>query len=157
MGGEKTFKTVTPEFNNVERLIRPLEQGVKVICAHTATRIIGSSEKDQIQALKKLLKTYPHLWVDNSGLCNPSRFSHVPILARDEEITDRTLYGSDFPVPSNAVYYTHQLGIRQTWQLEKIRNPITRDVEIKKTFGYPEETLTNHHKVLANLNSWIEK
>lgn len=157
MGGEKTFKTVTPEFNNVERLIRPLELGVKVICAHTATRIIGTSEADQIPALKQLLKTYPHLWVDNSGLCNPSRFSHVPTLARDQDITERTLYGSDFPVPSNAVYYTPQLGIKRTWDLEKIKNPITRDIEIKREFGYPEETLTNHHKVLANLSTWIKE
>ncbi len=157
MGGEKTFKTVTPQFNNVDRLIRPLELGVKVICAHTATRIIGTSEADQIPALKHLLKTYPHLWVDNSGLCNPSRFSHVPTLARDSDITKRTLYGSDFPVPSNAVYYTRQLGIKRTLELEKIKNPISRDIEIKKEFGYPNETLTNHHKVLANLSTWISK
>lgn len=156
MGGEKTFKTVTPEFNNVERLIRPLELGVKIICAHTATRIIGTSEPDQIPKLKNLLKTYPHLWVDNSGLCNPSRFSHVPVLAKDRDITERTLYGSDFPVPSNALYYTMQLGVKKTWSLEKIKNVLDRDIEIKRTFGYPDETLTNHHKVLAHLDRWIK-
>lgn len=156
MGGERTFKTVNPEFNNVERLVRPLDLGVKVICAHTATRIIGTTEADQIPKLKDLLKTYPHLWVDNSGLCNPSRFLHVPKLAKDPAITERTLYGSDFPVPSNALYYAPQLGVKKTWQLEKIKNVLDRDIAIKKEFGYPDETLTNHHKVLANLECWIK-
>jgi predicted TIM-barrel fold metal-dependent hydrolase len=155
MGGEKTFKTVTAAFNNVERLKRPLELGVKVICAHTATRIIGTSEADQIPKLKGLLREYPHLWVDNSGMCNPSRFAHVPVLAKDEEITSRTLYGSDWPVPSNAAYFLPQLGLRKVISLERMRSPLDRDVAIKREFGYPDATLTNHHNVLANLDRWI--
>ena len=30
-----------------------------------------------------MLVAYPHLWVDNSGLANPSRFAHLPRLAAD--------------------------------------------------------------------------
>ena len=156
MGGERTFKTVTAAYNNVERLREPLEAGVVVICAHTATRIIGTREKDQIPQLKVLLKTYPHLWVDNSGLCNPSRFSHVPVLAKDPEITSRTLYGSDYPVPANAVYFTTKLGPRRVLALERIANVVDRDIEIKRTFGYPEETLMRANDVLANLSLWIK-
>ena len=154
VGGERTFRTVTPEFNDVERLRRPLEAGVPVICAHTATRIHGAREPDQIPALKQLLRDYPHLWVDNSGLCNPSRFAHVPTLARDPEITARTLYGSDFPVPANAVYYVGRLGLRQIAALERLPNVIDRDVAIKRAFGYPEATLTRATAVLANLHRW---
>lgn len=157
MGGEKTFHTVTAEFNNVERLKRPLELGVKIICAHTATRIIGSSEPDQVPQLRELLRAYPHLWVDNSGMCNPSRYAHVPELARDDLITSRTLYGSDFPVPSNAAYFIPQLGLKKVVRYERMTNALDRDVAIKREFGYPDATLTNHHKVLANLERWIQK
>jgi predicted TIM-barrel fold metal-dependent hydrolase len=154
MGGERTFKTVTAEFNNVERLREPLEAGVPVICAHTATRILGTDEPDQIPALKALLKEYPHLWVDNSGLCNPSRFAHVPKLAADPEITARTLYGSDYPVPANAFYYLGKLGPRKVWELERTANVVDRDVAIKRAFGYPEATLTRATRVLAHLDRW---
>lgn len=157
MGGEKTFRTVTPEFNNVERLRRPLEAGVSVICAHTATRILGTSEKDQTPGLKKLLAEYPHLWVDNSGLCNPSRFAHVPRLARDPEITARTLYGSDFPVPANAFYYPRAMGLRRMVAFERMDNQIDRDIAIKRFFGYPDATLSRAQTVLANLDRWPAK
>lgn len=154
MGGERTFRTITAAFNNVERLRRPLEAGVRVICAHTATRILGTDEADQIPALKALLRRYPNLWVDNSGLCNPSRFAHVPRLAQDAEITGRTLYGSDFPVPSNAVYYAFKLGARRVLELERTANVIERDVEIKRALGYPDSTLDRASGVLANLDRW---
>ncbi len=155
MGGERTFRTVTPEFNNVERLRRPLDAGVPVICAHTATRILGSDEGDQIPELKRLLKAYPHLWVDNSGLCNPSRFAHLPELAKDQAIAERTLYGSDFPVPSNSFYYLKALGLRRVINFEKMPNAVARDVELKRTFGYPDATLTRANQVLANLDRWL--
>ncbi len=155
MGGERTFKTVTAEFNDVERLRAPLEAGVPVICAHTATRVLGAGEADQIPRLKELLRQYPHLWVDNSGLCNPSRFSHVPRLGADPEITSRTLFGSDWPVPTNAFYYLRELGPRRVWALETLKNSIDRDIAIKKAFGYPDETLTRAAAVLPNLARWI--
>ncbi len=154
MGGERTFKTVTAEYNNVERLVQPLEAGVKVICAHTATRILGTSEPDQIPKLKELLKRYPHLFVDNSGICNPSRFSHLPALAKDELIEERTLFGSDWPVPTNSFYYVRQLGARKVFALERTKNTIDRDMEIKRAFGYSEASLTRATSVLANLDRW---
>jgi predicted TIM-barrel fold metal-dependent hydrolase len=156
MGGERTFATVAPEFSNVERLREPLDQGVAVICAHTATRVLGTKEEDQTAALKDLLRQYPHLHVDNSGLCNPSRFSHLPILAKDDLIMSRTLYGSDWPVPSNAFYYVGSLGPRRVRELEKIKNVLDRDLAIKRAFGVPESTLTRANTVLANLGSWIK-
>ena len=154
MGGERTFKTVTPEYNDVEHLRAPLEAGVPVICAHTATRVLGTKDPDQIPALKALLREFPHLYVDNSGITNPSRFSHLPGLANDDEITSRTLFGSDWPVPANAFYYFRQLGFRRVRALEKIKNTIDRDLNIKRDFGYPDETLTRAAGILPNLARW---
>jgi len=154
MGGERTFASIMPELNNVDLLAAPLDAGVKVICAHSATRIIGSSEPDQLPKLKKLLGQYPNLWLDNSGLCNPGRFAHVPKLAKDPLITERTLYGSDWPVPSNAFYYWRQLGWRQVRALDKNPNMVTRDLTVKRLLGYPDATLTRASQVLANLDHW---
>lgn len=155
MGGERTFFPAAPQFNNVSKLRRPLEAGVPVICAHTATRLLNSSEFDQLEMLSSLLQEYPHLWVDNSGLCNPGRFAHLPHLVRNELFVRRTLYGSDWPVPSNAIYYFKKMGIRKVFHLERLKNVSQRDIEIKRYFGYPEESLSNHSKVLANLDRWV--
>jgi uncharacterized protein len=155
MGGERTFGTVAPELNDVRLLAAPLDAGVPVICAHSATRILFSRERSQIEELRVLLRRYPHLWVDNSGLANPGRYAHLPALAADPEIRDRTLYGSDFPVPSNAFYFLRRLGPRGVLALERTRNPFDRDVGIKRRLGYPDVTLTRAASVLPNLDRWI--
>lgn len=154
MGGEKTFKSVAPEFNDVNLLVPPLQAGVKVICAHSGTRIITSQEPDQLPRLRELLREFPHLWLDNSGLLNPARFLHAPKLANDNDFASRTLYGSDWPVPSNSFYFTAQLGLKKVIGLETMKNPINRDIMTKRLLGYPEDTLTRANLVLANLHRW---
>lgn len=156
-GGEKTFKSLDPSLNQVQHLLAPLEEGVKVICAHSATRVIGSDEEDQRPLLKEYLRRFPNLWVDNSGLCNPSRFSHVPELASDPLINSRTLYGSDWPVPSNAFYYLRDMGLRKVYQLEREANWLKRDVAIKEFYGYGPDTLTRASEVLANVSWWTNR
>jgi uncharacterized protein len=152
--GEVTFGELDPSLADVERLKRPLDAGVPVICAHTAARIIYRREPDQLPALRALLRAYPQLWVDNSGMANPGRFVHLARLARDAETLPRTLHGSDFPVPDNAVYYMPRLGIRAALAIDRIRNPLERDLRLKRALGWPDETLTRAAGVLANLDRW---
>ena len=153
-GGEMTFAEVAPGLNGVERLRVPLEAGVPVICAHSGTRVLLSRDRDQVPLVRALLRRHPHFWVDNSGLANPSRFLHLPRLARDEVIRERTLYGSDFPVPSNAAYYLARLGPRRVWRLEREGNPFDRDVRLKRQLGYPDASLTRAAGVLPHLERW---
>lgn len=153
-GGERTFAEIAPGLGDVELLGAPLEAGVPVICAHSGTRVHLSRDPDQLPLLREMLRRHPHLWVDNSGLANPSRFLHLPRLARDPLLRERTLYGSDFPVPSNAVYYAARLGPAAVWRLERETNPFDRDLRLKRRLGYPDATLTRAADVLANLGRW---
>jgi hypothetical protein len=152
--GERTFRIVAPEYVDVKLLVPPLEAGVKVICAHSAARIHFSFEANQLAELRELLRRYPHLWVDNSGLANLARFRHLPKLARDPLIAARTLHGSDFPVPSDAIYYPLRLGPRRIWQIERERNKLQRDVLIKRALRFTEESFTRAATVLANVERW---
>src|SRR5690606_26435722 len=79
-GGEMTFREVAPEMRDLALLRIPLEAGVPVICAHSATPVILSRDPNQLGLLRAMLEEYPHLWVDNSGLANPSRFRYLPRL-----------------------------------------------------------------------------
>jgi predicted TIM-barrel fold metal-dependent hydrolase len=155
IGGERTFESLNPEFNFLHRLDTALEMGVKIICAHSATPILASGEPSQLGELEVYLKRYPHLWVDNSGMCNPGRFNHTHALANHPLIAQRTLYGSDWPVPSNAFYFLPKLGVRKVWKLDRIKNYFQRDFAIKQALGYPSGSATLAHKVLANLEHWV--
>ena len=152
--GEVTFRTVAPRHRPVRILEPALRAGVKVICAHSAARIHLSREPDQRPELRALLQRFPNLWVDNSGLANTSRFRHLPALARDPLIRDRTLHGSDFPVPTSAVFYTARLGPRRVARIERERNKLQRDLLIKRALGFDDESFTRASEVLANLDRW---
>ena len=156
-GGEETFAEVAPALSDLRLLRAPLEAGVTVICAHSATRVLFRREPDQTPLLREMLARYPHLWVDNSGLANPSRFAHLPRLAADPVITERTLHGSDYPVPVGALFYARRLGAQCAWALQREPNPLERDVRLKRVFGYPEAALTRATRVLAHLNAWTDR
>lgn len=154
-GSENTFAEVSPDLKDLRRILYPLEEGVRMIVAHTGAPVTYAPDPDQVPMLRRMLERFPHLWVDNSGISNPSRFPHLPRFARDAQLVERTLHGSDFPVPSNSFYYRRQLGARGVVALERIRNRLQRDIEIKRALGYPDTVLTRASSVLANLDRWI--
>ncbi|HLM68588.1 MAG TPA: amidohydrolase family protein [Longimicrobium sp.] len=156
-GSEQTFAQVRPELKDLARIELPLSLGVRMIVAHSAAPVTYARDPDQVPLLKEMMRRYPHLWVDNSGISNPSRWPHLPRFAADEEIVARTIHGSDFPVPSNAFWYARRLGPRRVAALERIRNRMQRDIELKRALGYPDEVLTRAPTVLANLHRWIRR
>lgn len=153
-GSEMTFREIAPELKDVRRLQMPLEAGVPVICAHAGVPVFYTRDPDQLPLLREMMERYPHLWLDNSGMANPSRFPYLARLAHDADFVGRMLYGSDFPVPSNAVYFANRLGPKRVWRLERTRNPFDRDVRIKRALGYPDRTLSRAVEVLAHMDRW---
>ncbi|CAN5788767.1 amidohydrolase family protein [soil metagenome] len=153
-GGEATFRVVARHLQNLKLLERPLEEGVTVICAHSAAPIIYSRDTNQIPLLHRMLARFPNLWVDNSGMANPSRFPHLARFAQDPDVRDRTLYGSDFPVPASPMYYLRKFGLSRTLRIQRIRNPLQRDIAIKRALGYNDDSLTRASSVLPNLRRW---
>lgn len=153
-GSEQTFEEITPGVGHVERLRVPLEAGVTVICAHSGAPVVFSRLPDQTPILRSMLERYPNLWLDNSGMANPSRFPSLARFARDEQFKTRTLYGTDYPIPVHAIYYLHLLGLRRTREIDRISNPFDRDIALKRALGYPDSTLTRPASVLANLHRW---
>ncbi len=153
-GGEMTFREIAPRLGGVERLREPLEQGVTVICAHSGVPVWLRRGPDQLPLVRELLVRYPNFWVDNSGMANLSRFPYLPRLARDPLFRERTLYGSDFPVPSTPLLYPRVLGIRRARRLQGEKAPLQRDVLLKRALGYPDSTLSRASTLLAHLDRW---
>jgi hypothetical protein len=156
-GSENTFAQVDARLKDLRLLERPLREGVTVIVAHTAAPVLYARDEDQVPLLKEWMGEFPRLWVDNSGISNLSRFPHLPKFARDPLLVGRTLHGSDFPVPTNSFYYVRELGARRVRSLESEKNPLQRDVAIKRALGYPDEVLTRACSVLPNLERWVRQ
>lgn len=156
-GSENVFAEVDSRLKDLRLLETPLEMGVKVIVAHSGAPVVHAREENQIPLLRKWLRRFPHLWVDNSGMANLSRFPYLPAMARDAEFVERTLHGSDFPVTTNSFFYVRQLGRRRMLSLEREKNLLQRDVAIKRALGFPDEVLTRATNVLPNLERWVRR
>jgi predicted TIM-barrel fold metal-dependent hydrolase len=147
-GSENTFAEVDPSLKDLERIRLPLSLGVPVIVAHLAAPVPFRRDPDQTPLLRALMAEFPHLWTDNSGMNNPARSATLGRLAADPELAARTLHGSDFPVPVNAVWHLRRLGPRRVASLERIRNPLQREIAIKRALGTPDGVLARAAKVL---------
>jgi predicted TIM-barrel fold metal-dependent hydrolase len=156
-GSENTFAEVSPALKDLRRILPPLRLGVRMIVAHCGVPVTYAGDPDQVPLLRTMLGEFPHLWIDNSGMANPPRFAHLPRFARDPDFAPRMLHGSDFPVPSNAFWYARQLGARRAMALDRIRNRMQRDIEMKRALGYRDDTLTRPGQVLANLDGWLAR
>jgi hypothetical protein len=147
-GSENTFAEVRPALKDLRRILLPLREGVPVIVAHLAAPVPFRRDPDQTPLLRALMAEFPHLWADNSGMNNPARSATLGRLAADPELAARTLHGSDFPVPCNAVWHLRRLGPRRVATLERIRNPLQREIAIKRALGTPDEVLERGASVL---------
>ena len=150
-GSENTFAEVDPELKSLERLRLPLECGVTVVVAHLAAPVAFRRDPDQRPLLCAWLRDYPRLWLDDSGMCNPARATALAHGAHDADLADRTLHGSDFPVPCNAVWFARRIPPRRIISLERIRNPLQRDLSIKRALGWSDDALTRAGRVLPRL------
>lgn len=152
--GEVTFRTIDAEVGDLSRLEVGLELGVSIICAHAAAPIHHRREPSQLPLARQYLERYPHFWLDNSGMSNPSRCFHLARIANDSFLRDRILHGSDFPVPCDALYYPGRLPLKSIRKIQAERNRLQRDVLIKRGLGFGEASFTRAANVLANLDRW---
>lgn len=147
-GGEHTLPILNKNYANPEILKLPLECGVKVIAAHSATKS-GLFDPNYLETLISMMAIYPNLYVDNSAFNIPFRSRYFK-KALESPLINRMVHGSDFPV----LIYGHWAWMRglidwhtfRHWQ--KNPNVLERDYQIKKAIGFPEETFTRINSLL---------
>jgi predicted TIM-barrel fold metal-dependent hydrolase len=147
-GGEGSVEEVRPELADPRNLRAPLEAGVTVIAAHcgTASQLI---DHDYFDIFTAMLCEFPHLYGDISALNLPNRCRRLRDCLRPG-VVERVVHGSDVPVPvfAAAPLLRGLIGVRDYWRLRRIKNPIERDYQIKRTMGFPKETFTRAASIL---------
>lgn len=147
-GGEHTLPILNKAYANPEVLKLPLECGVNVIAAHSATKS-GLFDPNYLEQLIAMMSKYPNLYADNSAFNIPFRSRYFK-RALESPLLDRMIHGSDFPV----LIYGHWAWLRglidwstfRHWQNHP--NVLERDYQIKKAMGFPEETFTRINSLL---------
>jgi hypothetical protein len=148
-GGEFSVPVLNTKFADPRILRLPLECGVKVIAAHGAGKS-GLWDPDYTADLLRMMDEFANFFTDNSALASPNRWRTIPALL-DPKIQPRVIHGSDFPIPSGGFgpWMGNLLNKSDYFKSRKIKNPLERDVFIKKAIGFKENTFTVLGKILA--------
>lgn len=135
-GGELSLPVNAPELADPRVLIPALEQGVTVIAAHAGTSS-HSFDRCYLEECADLLRVFPNLYVDNSGMNTPLRSMHFKRLQRDE-FKGRILHGSDLPIPISALWIRMRGLITQEQfrSCMSCKNILERDLLIKEAMGF---------------------
>ena len=141
-GGEHTLPVIRPDLADPRILALPLECGVTVIAAHSASKS-GVFDPEYFDHFAEMLGRYPNFYGDNSAFNIPIRSRIIPRTLRPE-VHERIIHGSDYPVP----IFGHWAWMRgslpgaefRRWQSH--RNILERDYQFKRAMGYNEATFT---------------
>lgn len=151
-GGEMTVPVANKRYEDPRYFRRPLEIGVKIIAAHSAS---ASSfwEQDFFEIMVGMMHEFPNLYADTSALNTPIRSAAME-KALDCDLQDRFVHGSDFPVPVGT-WYIWLRGLisgKARAEAARVENLIERDYLLKKAVGFDEKHFTQLAGVLRKVD-----
>lgn len=147
-GGEHTLPVVRREYSDPRTLTRPLEIGVTVIAAHSATKS-GLLDPEFFHVFADLTRRFPNLYGDTSAFNVPLRGRHTRKCLM-EPLTSRLVHGSDFPVPVHGhwAWLRGFIGWREFRQAQRTDNILERDYQLKRAAGFASGHFTRIHQIL---------
>jgi hypothetical protein len=147
-GGEHTVPVVNKAYSDPRTLLLPLECGVTVIAAHCATKS-GLFDPQYFHVFAEMTKRWPNLYGDNSAFNVPIRGKHVPECLQ-EPLVSRIVHGSDFPVPilGHWAWSKGYLSWGDLRKCQRIKNPLERDYQLKRSMGFTDESFTRIWKLM---------
>jgi len=129
-----------------QRLRPALDEGVTVIAAHCGSGGVYHPA-EHFHDWLRLLEEYPHLYGDISALASPLRSPFILKVLRHPIARERIILGSDYPVPVTSAVFAPVLGLRRALSLQRISNPIQRNLETFRALGVDRATEARAAKV----------
>ena len=133
---------------NAPNLLRAaLEREVTVIAAHCGARLF-ITEVDFFQQWARLTNEYPNLYGDISAFGFPLRRWALHKIIRDPILSERILFGSDFPSPILLCSYLGMVKCSDLSRLNGLSNPFDKAVETMKAAGVPDVVFNRAYPLL---------
>jgi predicted TIM-barrel fold metal-dependent hydrolase len=147
VGTELALPTVSKPLGDLARLDAALDAGVRVIVPHAGSlRLLGDAE--DWRSLVDAMARRPGLWIDDSALLMLHRRRRLRRLLETPEVHGRTVHGSDYPLPAQALAFADRLGLRRARAIASLPGAFERDLVLKRALGLPDAILGNANRVL---------
>jgi hypothetical protein len=118
-----------------------LNEGCTVVAAHSATRaFFDPPAEDYFHFLEEMMRNQPHLYADTAVLGSLPRWRCLPDILNSSAVKPRTLHGSDWPFPANALVFWNRLHPMTLLDLMAEKNLFLRDFRLKQALGLPPES-----------------
>ncbi len=148
------------ECESLQMINQPLEIGINVVAAHMALsykplKILKAFSKkpknfnSDYFKLLEMLENHDNLYADISAILTPVRGKVLRHLSQQNQIHDKLLFGTDFPVPFSTIFTTYDLPLKKRLEIEREQNPFER--YIKATIEYFDEDssiFSNYKKLI---------
>ena len=145
------------KLDNFKFLEYPLQQGVKVIAAHCAMPVFPLVNKNKSKKFLKFMKSANsggviRLWADTSALSLLTRALWIDDIIGNFP-PEWLVHGSDYPLPYD--HWPHQpwiqpkISTKEYNEIKKEKNPLDKDVKIKRAYDFPDSILENTAAVLG--------
>ncbi|MBI5115522.1 amidohydrolase family protein [Candidatus Poribacteria bacterium] len=144
------------QLDHFRHLEHPLDCGVTVIAAHCATPVFPVVDPNTTKDFLTFMKERnaggrTRLYADTSALSLATRTHLIPGIVK-EFPPEWLVHGSDFPIPIDGwphlPWVTHDMTPAEYTEIVRTKNPLDRDVRIKRAHGFSKTILENAEKVL---------
>ena len=144
------------ELDDYRFLEEPLKYGVKIIAAHCASPVFPIIDENHIKKFHAFMEktntdSEVQLWADTSALSLSTRIAFIPDIVKLFP-SDWLVHGSDFPIPIDGWPHlpliTTDMTPEEYLHILKAKNPLDRDVKIKRAHGFSDSILENAGKIL---------
>jgi len=152
MGEEQAVPVIDQTLADPLNLRLPLEQGVRVICAHCAS--LGESQgQSNFDRFLSLLPEFENLYGGLSAVTQFNRRSALERLIDRGDLWSRMVHGSDYPLPffplSSPYWFAGRLPRSQLDALQAIVNRLEREIRLKLALGVPQSVFDRWRVLLA--------
>lgn len=149
-GCEHTFPGMVHRLGDPALYEPALAMGIAVVFSHCGSGSLILPGYDYTRTFLDLLERYDHAFGDTAAFGTLVRAGAMRRARRFAgQHADRILHGSDYPVPSNALYFLPELGFGRVADLEGVSHPLDRDLRLKRAMGFPEASFSAAHRLLA--------
>jgi hypothetical protein len=149
-GTEHSAPIASQRLGDPQLLDLALGEGCTVVAAHSATRaFFDPPAEDYSRFLEEMMRSQPRLYGDTAVLGSAPRWRCLPDIVSSSVARSKTLYGSDWPFPANALVFWNRLHPLTLLELMSEKNLFLRDFRLKQALGLPPESFVLAADVLA--------
>lgn len=151
-GMEPAPGVVGHTFSDPARLAPALEEGCTVVAAHAGAGGFFDPKDDYqhfLPNLVHLMHRFPNLYCDASYTASMFYWRELPRLLEESIVSQRIIYASDWPFPSNAFMFWNRLGMSRLLALCAETNLFERDYRLKQALGLPVAALERGTRLLG--------